>query len=363
MAKQGLSLADLAAEITRRAAAKRDLVAPVSKLSMEVVNDAPVLALHNGSVETFPINAIARGQLAEFVGIPKGYFDRMATEAPELCAHSVNRWFEDHRSTRRMVRTLDGTNRAFLSDGYRTLEYEDLAEAALPVLLEKDLLVLSSQITEKRMYIKCVDRSIERDIPIGFALGRGPSTRFDTVSPAIIISDSETGHGRLSVEWGVYTGGCTNLASFGHAFKRAHVGAKMDATDEVYAMLTDETKRKTDAAIWAQVRDVVRGAFDAAQFDATVRKLQAATGVKIEPQAVTEVVERVGRKFAFNEGERKGILARLIEGADLSLYGLHSAITRHSADIEEYDRATELERAGGEVIDLPANAVKELLAA
>jgi len=75
------------------------------------------------------------------------------------------------------------------------------------------------------------------------------------------------------------------------------------------------------------------------------------------------VVERVGRKFLLNEGERKGILARLIEGADLSLYGLHSAITRHSADIDQYDRATEMERMGGDLIEMPANEARALIAA
>lgn len=65
-----------------------------------------------------------------------------------------------------------------------------------------------------------------------------------------------------------------------------------------------------------------------------------------------------------NEGERKGILGRLIADADLTRYGLHSAITRYSQDeAVNYDRATELERIGGDVIELAANDWKALAAA
>ena len=55
MAKAGRSLQDLAAEIERRAEAKRDLIAPVSRLSMEVADGAPVIAVTNGHLETFGV--------------------------------------------------------------------------------------------------------------------------------------------------------------------------------------------------------------------------------------------------------------------------------------------------------------------
>jgi hypothetical protein len=365
MAKIGKSLQDLAIEIERRANAKRDMIAPISKLSVEVEGKDkdrhPVLAIHNGQIQTFPINSIANGQLAEYVGIPKTYYDRMATEAPELLAMSVNRWFKDHTDERRLVRLLDAKNRALLSDKYRSLENEDLAEAVLPVLLDLNLLILSCEITDRRLYIKAVDTSIERDIPTGKHMGDGGHTIFDTVSPGIVVSNSEVGSGRLSVETSIFTRACTNLALFGASFKKHHLGGRAEMSDEVYSLLTDDTKKATDAAVWKQVRDVVRGAFEAARFEASIKKLVTATEAKIEPTAVVEVVERVGRKFSLTEGERKGVLARLIEGGNLSLYGLHAAVTRHSADVEDYDRATEFERLGGEIIDLPASAVRELI--
>jgi len=87
-----------------------------------------------------------------------------------------------------------------------------------------------------------------------------------------------------------------------------------------------------------------------------------ATDVRIQSADVVEVVERVGRKFQLGEGERKGVLTRLIEGGDLTKYGLHAAVTRHSADVEDYDRATELEKLGGDIIDLGPGEWKVLTA-
>jgi len=46
------------------------------------------------------------------------------------------------------------------------------------------------------------------------------------------------------------------------------------------------------------------------------------------------------------------VLQHLVESHDLTRYGLHAAITRASTDVEDYDRATELERLGGRVIAL-----------
>lgn len=364
MARNGRSLQDLAAEIERRAEAKRDFMAPVSKLSIEVADDKPIVTLSDKAISTFGINDIAHGQLAEYVGIPLPYYKRMIAEDPRLLASNVNRWLRDKKDERRMLRTLDGSARALLSDRYRALENEDLADAVLPVLLQMNLMLVSCEITDRRLYIKAVDRNIERDVPTGRKMGDGSHVFFDTVSPAITISNSEVGSGALAIETGVFTKVCTNLAMIGTNMRKYHTGQRAALSDEVYALLTDDTKQATDRAVWMQVRDLVKSAFDQAKFDATIQRLGKATQDTIPAEQAVEVVERVGRRFSFNEGERKGILARLIEGGDLTRYGLHSAITRHSQEEAiSYDRATEMERIGGEVIEMQTNEWLQLNAA
>lgn len=68
-----------------------------------------------------------------------------------------------------------------------------------------------------------------------------------------------------------------------------------------------------------------------------------------------KAIELTARRLNLGEGEQKSILRHLIEGGDLTRYGVFNAITRAAEDIESYDRATELERAGGQIITLAAN--------
>lgn len=71
-------------------------------------------------------------------------------------------------------------------------------------------------------------------------------------------------------------------------------------------------------------------------------------------------MELTARRFSLNEGEKNSVLQHLIQGGDLSRYGLFNAVTRSAEDQESYDRATEMERLGGEIIDLPATEWKEM---
>jgi len=365
--KMGKSIVELAQEIQRRAAGKKDYVADTAALSMDTVyatdtvtgEDATGVELVlRGSQENtaFDIKPLAHGQLADFTGIPKAYYDRMMADAPVLLAVSVNTWL-NAKPGKRMVRTLDGSVRALLSDRYRPMENEDLASAVLPVLGDAKLDIISCEVTDRRLYIKACDRSLSRELARhGAALGDGGHTIVRVPSfPAITISNSEVGCGALSVLAGVYDSGCSNLATFGErSMRKYHTGARHElASDDTYAMLSDETRAKTDQALWLQVRDVVKAAFDRARFDALIDKIQATQSDKIGGAAAPAVVETVVKRFGFNSDEGKNILQHLIEGGELSRFGLANAITRASTDVADYDRATELERVGGQLIELP----------
>jgi hypothetical protein len=258
-----------------------------------------------------------------------------------------------------MVRTLDKTARAFLSDRFRTLDNNDLLQAALPPLLDMGVDVMSCEVTDTKLYLKVVDKHIRRDLPTGVVLGQGHH-RFDTVSPALVLSNSEVGMGALSCLTSVWTGGCSNLAVIRERSKRHyHVGSRHEVGDEVYAMLSDSTRRLTDAALWATIGDVVKGAFDQARFDATVDKIAATAHEDIKGDPI-KVVEVTAKKYGMNDQEQNSVLRHLIMSGDLTKYGLHSAVTRTAEDLAEYDRASEFEVLGGKIIELPKNEWKEL---
>ncbi len=50
-----------------------------------------------------------------------------------------------------------------------------------------------------------------------------------------------------------------------------------------------------------------------------------------------------------------GILRHLVEGGDLSKYALSNAVTRTSHDIEDFDRATELQEIGWQVATMESD--------
>lgn len=375
--RAGKNLQDFAKLIADQKRMKQDVILPSNQILAVVQDGTPLLQLltkpvsqavlegdRTDIISSLDINAIAADQLAEYTGIPVGYFKRMAASEPELLARNINTWLEQLGGKRRMVRALANTCRAVLSDGYRKLEHADIVDALLPILLQRGMKIMSCEVTDARLYIKAVDTSIERDVPTGRMMGDGTHTIFDTCCPAVIIQNSEVGMGELAILTGVYTKACTNLALFGdQAFRKRHTGTRHKAVgDDSYSVLSDETRALTDAALWSQCRDLVHAGLDEAKFEARCKQLGDASKDKIPAVDATVVIERASDKLGFGESESAGILGALIEGGDLSRYGLHSAITRYSqSDKINYDRSTELERAGAKVIEFGTKEWADLI--
>jgi hypothetical protein len=107
-----------------------------------------------------------------------------------------------------------------------------------------------------------------------------------------------------------------------------------------------------------KVKDVAEGLFDKARFKAMVDKFSSTTEQKIKP---VEAVEEVTERFKFNESEKEAVLNHLIEGKHgTSLFGLINAVTRTATDVESYDRSVELQRVGGEIMELPKSVWQKL---
>jgi hypothetical protein len=143
------------------------------------------------------------------------------------------------------------------------------------------------------------------------------------------------------------------------SLRKYHVGGRHQITDGLVHLLSDSTRKLSDQALWAQVGDVVRGAFDEAKFAASVDSMRGMTEQRIEGSPV-KVLDLAAKTLDIRELEKPSILRHLIEGGDLSRYGLFNAITRTAEDIESYDRATDFERMGGRLIELPNSDWKRI---
>jgi hypothetical protein len=176
----------------------------------------------------------------------------------------------------------------------------------------------------------------------------------------VVISNSEVGLGAVSVQPLVYRLVCTNgmvVNDFGE--RRAHVGRAAKALEDSFSIYSDETMEAEDKAFMLKLRDTTMAAIEEARFAQIIGRLQDSTHAKITGR-VQDVIELTGKTYALNQPEQDNILNYLIQGGDLSLYGLSNAITRASQDVESYDRATALEGIGWQVATMPEAQWKEI---
>lgn len=343
--KTGISLTELAHKLEANKAAKRDLVAHTSRISM--TEDAGSLGI-DGQEPVTPTDYTHR-QIGSRLKIPAKYYDRMKREAPALLSRNVNHWFAE-APERRMIRCLAHMNetaaiaRAFLSDRYQRIDHEEVAEQVLPILNEvPGLHVESCEVTDTRMYIKAVTDRVQGEVNVG-----------ETVQAGIVVSNSEIGAGALNIQPLILKLACLNGMTVNDArFRASHIGARADKRDEVYELLSDETRRADDHAILLKARDVTRAAVDQTFFDKQVARLREAAGQQIDTRP-DKAVHVLAQKTGFSEAEHTSVLQHLIEGGDMTRWGMINAVTRTSQDIEDYDRATELENLGGKILDLSA---------
>ena len=341
--KEGSTLSVIATELERQLTVRKDYLAPSDKIAMAVVENNEI-AIKGLVGDSLGITEHAHSQFADRLSIPKKYYDRMRQTDPDLLAHNVNTWLHKEPENR-LVRTLDNKVRAFLSSSYRPLDNYDLAGAALPVLQENNCQVVSSELTETKMYLKAILPSLSTEIV-------GSRQKGDVVQAGIVISNSEVGNGSVKIEPMIYRLVCTNgMIAPDSSLRKYHIGKGADV-DGVRELLTDEARQADDKAFWLKVRDIVRGAFNRDVFLGIVAKIESAAQNQIRSSNLMEVVEVTANKFALPEANKHSILTHLIQGGDLSQWGLVNAVTRTANDTPQYEAATELERTGGKILEL-----------
>lgn len=342
--KGGRSLIELARELERQVGTKKDLLVPLARTQYRTAEDGEcALEVEEPTgVQRYGITALARRQLAEKLKIPYAYFERMRTEQPELLDRNVNAWLSREEGERQLLRTLDGQVRAVLSERYRRLDNHDLVEQVLPALQRlPDARFESVELTETRLYLKVVTPRIAFEVAPG-----------DVVQAGVVVSNSEVGCGMLSVRPLVYRLVCRNgLIASDRMLRKAHVGRALDSEEISGAVFKDDTLQADDRALFLKVRDVVSSAVSEATLRAVGEKLQGTRGIGFASDPV-RTVEVLAQRYALTEVERSSVLRSLIEGGELSGYGLVNAVTNYSQQVVDYDRATELEALGGRLLEL-----------
>lgn len=338
--KQGRSLQELAVEIQRQANAKKDYLVDTQAMRMVSYGDSVDLEL--SGVDSFQVNETAHQQMSSYFEIPWKYYDRMRNQNTGLLAENVNQWLRTYEPENRMIRTLDGNVRAFLSDRYRRIDNVQVAEAVLPIISQiEGAKVESCEVTDNKMYIKVVNPRITQEVTVG-----------DVVQSGIVISNSEVGLGSVSVSPLIYRLVCSNgmIAQDG-AVRKNHIG-RANESDVDFSVFRSETIEADDKAFLMKLQDAVTAATNEAIFSRIVQTMRDSRDAIIEPRAVPKVVELTSKQVGITQYEQEGILGHLIAGGDLSLYGIGNAVTKYAQEVKSYDRSTELEAIGYKVITL-----------
>lgn len=364
--KAGKTISELAQTVSDMRSLARDYRLPQRMLRMDptdlhIVTD-PTQTTTNLRIKP---SKLMHDQIAERLGIPSRYYQKMMTDAPTLLTANVNEWLTRGAGEKRFVRTYSPTladgslndtgalvGRAFLGSTYRPLDNYDLMSALVPPMIEAGVQVISSEVTESRLYIQAVAQDIKSRV-----VSPGTHDRInDILNIGLIASNSEVGNGSLSIRALVYRQVCTNglvVSDDLPGFRQVHIGRITEDDARVDSMLSDQTRKLRDATIWSKATDVINAAISQATLDRITERLNAIAGVTLANP--DKAVELVAERYDLVEDEKAAVMRNLISGGDVSQWGLTNAVTALANDVKSYDRAVELEEIGGKIAGMPAN--------
>lgn len=357
----GMTLQQLAAELDSKIARKHDLLADSRSMTVALTDedDGPRLPrLCVGDEPPMAIRDHAHGQIAQRLDIPKRYYDRMKTQAPELFAESLNTWLGQSDGRRLIRAMLPGEGqlitevRAVLSDRYRRVENEQVFRACVQafdgVADQYGLQVRSTGLTETRMHLTVTLPGLEREVRAG-----------DVVRAGITVRNSEIGHGALEAVPMMWRCVCDNgmvvpKAITAAGLRKTHVGRQLEMAED-FSVYTDETVAADDRALMLKVRDVMRHLASPEVWDAIARAMRAAA--ESEPvQDPVKAVETLRTVTGINEGACSQLLQNFIREGDMTKWGMANAVTALAHDAEQsYERAVEYTELGGSIITLGRN--------
>src|SRR5215472_4676717 len=187
--KQGRTLPELVTEVERQRSAKKDALVYSNSLVM-ASNGTSRLALPEDA-GAFQLQPTAHRQLGQHLSIPSAFYDAMQAhvedwldpEGRPLFDTTVNSLLRARPADeKRLVRTLDGNARAFLSDRYQPLDHDEILERVLPALGDFDLdwMQSSLEVNDHRLYMKLVNPRVQADVRLG-----------DTVQAGVVVTNSE----------------------------------------------------------------------------------------------------------------------------------------------------------------------------
>lgn len=389
--KNGLSVAELRQTIDYQHRNQNDIVVPTRSIKMQTVLDGEdrttvALALPGGGhAQLYPV---AHEQLATQTGIPRNYYSHLLNTHPDLLTLNVNTALaESPFDHTRQVRLLDNNVRAILSPTYMPLDNQGLLNWIMPMFYEgmdKRTLATGEIIPALRdsagNFLQAKIRSCNvtdrfATIKITVPAFGGNIRRGQTACIGFVIENSEVGLAKLRVSFFIEILECLNgmvrTVNFG-GYSRRHIGGRKAVTflgDGSRNVLSEAEQVRVQRLMFLEMGQTIRDTMTDLAIGKLLEPMQAAAQYRIEGH-IDAAMSHVGRLFGITEAEQRGALAHFHNATatgdgtvDNTIWGIQAALTRYAADVPSYDRATELERAAGKIIDLKPSEWRQIATA
>jgi len=333
-----------AAEVMRKEAAKQDYLPDTRSIEMLPDNNT----IEISGVGQFSVNGNTHGQLAEWAGIPKAYYDATA-KVPGLRAQNVNAWLHaPDRAEKRMVRTLDGNARAFLSKNYKRWDDAFVLEATLPVIRDRqDFELVSSSLTDSKLIMQFEFTQFRRELDDPKNGRKG-----DIIGYGATLQNSEVGKGRWSLVAWLRFIWCNNGASRNIIVAQTHLGKAQESDDTDHRILTNQAVQAEMNALGLKVRDMLAYTFTEETWTEEFNRVKAMLYDEVVRPDL--VVQNITVKYndVLTQDDREALIANMVEEKNLNRYGLFNAITALAHKTDDPVKAFEYEQLGGKIVDL-----------
>lgn len=361
--KQGMDVNELVAAVKAASESARDYTATLSDLAWEapspehpggrVAFDQP-----GGGLRGLDLTPRSHGHVASRLDIPRGFYNRVLDQHPGLWRDTVAQL---GRATNKavMLRAADDDLRALLSASYRRMDnFPVLREVAGFLGETPEVEIVSCNVSDSKMWLKIV--SPKRD---AVEVLKG-----DWMRTGVAISNSEVGEGSFSVRGFAERLVCTNgmvVPVDVLGIRRFHLGKRQsepgDAAREL--ILSDETVQAEARALALMARDVMAEMFAPDAQQRLADRLRSAAEDRVTGH-VLPAVQELGNTLVLTEAETASVLDSLLRaGGAPTRYSLIQAVTDASKQAHSYDRATELEAAGGKILTMPASTWRRIATA
>lgn len=387
-------VADLARVLSTQDRQTLDVVVPASSLTLAdgrfqlagadpILSDSGVLD-PNGSYQP---TLTADLHLGSTFGIPGRYVRSLRNENVPLLDANVNSWaahtkFDDKKVLVRLLWGQDPSNpdavgilRAVLSDRYGARDNLPTLLAILDGIREAGLsaddVQIKGDLSDDRLYV-VVDAPEIRGYgwklldgyrsPYGDGRGTGhggsDAENLPIISAGLLITNSETGGGATKITPRLKVRACSNgLQITKDALRQVHLGARLAEGEVEWSA---ETRRAANELAKKQAADAVKSFLNATYVQKVIDELEADADTPVKE--VTKTIEVVAKEQGYTEAESASILNFFIDGGQRTAGGVLQAITAAVQQIEDPNRAYDIEAGALDALKVAVRVNREEVA-